>query len=82
MARSLFGEGEFVEVFVDATLAECERRDPKGLYAKARRGDLKNFTGIDSPYEAPQTPEVHLQTGNLGAQAQVDHLAQWLATRP
>ena len=80
MARSLFGEGEFVEVFVDATLAECERRDPKGLYAKARRGDLKNFTGIDSPYEAPQTPEVHLQTANMGAQAQVDHLAQWLAT--
>ena len=62
MARRLFGEGEFVEVFVDAPLAECERRDPKGLYAKARRGELANFTGIDSPYEAPESPEVRLDT--------------------
>ncbi len=63
LARSLFAPGEFVEVFVDTPLAECERRDPKGLYAKARRGELKNFTGIDSPYEAPLAPEFHLQTG-------------------
>ncbi|MFZ4480174.1 MAG: sulfate adenylyltransferase subunit CysN [Rhodoferax sp.] len=81
MARSLFAPGEFVEVFVDASLAECERRDPKGLYAKARRGELPNFTGIDSPYEPPQTPEVHLQTANSVAQAQADHLAQWLGAR-
>jgi bifunctional enzyme CysN/CysC len=60
MARSLFSEGEFVEVFVDTPIEECERRDVKGLYAKARRGDLKNFTGIDSPYEPPEAPEVHL----------------------
>ena len=60
MARDLFEPGEFVEVFVDTSLQECERRDVKGLYAKARRGELKNFTGIDSPYEAPETPEIHL----------------------
>lgn len=62
MARELFGEGEFVEVFVDTPIEECERRDVKGLYAKARRGDLKNFTGIDSPYEPPESPEVHVRT--------------------
>ena len=62
LARSLFGPGEFIEVFVDTPLEECERRDAKGLYAKARRGELKNFTGIDSDYEPPETPEVHLQT--------------------
>jgi bifunctional enzyme CysN/CysC len=62
MARSLFAEGEFIEVFVDAPIEECERRDVKGLYAKARRGELKNFTGIDSPYEVPEAPEVRIQT--------------------
>ena len=62
MARSLFDAGEFLEVFVDTPLAEAERRDVKGLYAKARRGELRNFTGIDSPYEAPLTPELHLRT--------------------
>src|SRR5207248_1498715 len=62
MARELFAPGEFVEVFVDAPLAVCEERDPKGLYAKARRGELKNFTGIDSPYEPPESPEIHLRT--------------------
>ena len=60
MARALFAEGEFLEVFVDTPLAEAERRDVKGLYAKARRGELRNFTGIDSPYEAPEQPELHL----------------------
>ena len=63
MAREMFAQGEFVEVFVDTPLAVCEQRDVKGLYAKARRGELKNFTGIDSDYEAPQAPEVHLLTG-------------------
>jgi bifunctional enzyme CysN/CysC len=61
-ARGLFDPGEFVEIFVDAPLEECERRDIKGLYAKARRGELKNFTGIDSDYEAPDSPEIHLRT--------------------
>ena len=61
-ARELFAEGEFIEVFVDTPLDECERRDPKGLYGKARRGALPNFTGIDSPYEPPEHPELHVHT--------------------
>jgi bifunctional enzyme CysN/CysC len=62
MARALFAPGEFLEVFVDTPLAEAESRDVKGLYRKARRGELKNFTGIDSPYEAPEDPEIHIDT--------------------
>jgi len=65
MARELLEEGEFVEIFVDVPLSIAEQRDPKGLYRKARRGDLKNFTGIDSPYEAPHTPEIHLDTTSM-----------------
>ena len=61
-ARSLFEINEFVEIFVDAPLAVCEERDTKGLYAQARSGTLKEFTGIDSPYEAPEHPELHLHT--------------------
>lgn len=61
-ARSLFEKEEFFEIFVDAPFEECERRDTKGLYAKARRGELKNFTGIDSPYEPPESPEIRLDT--------------------
>ena len=61
-ARALFPAGAFVEVFVDTPLEECERRDPKGLYAKARSGRLPNFTGIDSPYERPDSPDVHVTT--------------------
>ncbi len=62
LARELMQPGEFLEVFVDTPLAEAEKRDVKGLYRKARRGELKNFTGIDSPYEAPEHPEIHLRT--------------------
>ena len=62
MARELFAAGEFIEVFVDTPLEECERRDVKGLYRKARAGTLPNFTGISAPYEAPQTPELRVQT--------------------
>jgi bifunctional enzyme CysN/CysC len=61
-ARSLFGAEEFSEIFIDTPLAECERRDPKGLYRKARRGELANFTGIDSAYEAPEAPELRIDT--------------------
>ncbi len=68
MARGLFDEGEFVEVHVDAPLAEAERRDLKGLYKKARRGELLHFTGIDSPYEAPEHPEIYLDTTRLSAE--------------
>ena len=62
MARALVGEGEFIEIFIDAPLSIAEQRDPKGLYKKARRGDLKNFTGIDSPYEGPENPELRIDT--------------------
>ena len=78
MARNLFAPGEFVEVFVDASLALCEQRDPKGLYAKARRGELKNFTGIDSPYEVPQAPDVCLQTATTQATILAEQLANWM----
>jgi bifunctional enzyme CysN/CysC len=64
-ARALVDEGEFFEVFVDAPLAVAEARDPKGLYRRARRGELKNFTGIDSPYEAPEHPELRIDTTRL-----------------
>jgi bifunctional enzyme CysN/CysC len=69
MARSLVEAGEFIEVFVDTPLAQAEARDVKGLYKKARRGELKNFTGIDSPYEAPENPELHLDTVRLTPEA-------------
>lgn len=69
MARELFAEGEFMEVFIDTPIEECERRDVKGLYAKARSGNLKNFTGIDSPYEPPESPEVYIQTTKLSPEA-------------
>jgi bifunctional enzyme CysN/CysC len=62
MARDLLEEGEFIEVFVDCPLAVAEARDPKHLYARARRGEIKNFTGIDSPYQAPESPEIHIDT--------------------
>jgi len=62
MARQLFAEGEFIEVFMDTPLEVAEARDPKGLYKKARRGELKNFTGVDAPYEAPQNPELRIDT--------------------
>ncbi|MEX2130794.1 MAG: adenylyl-sulfate kinase, partial [Pseudohongiellaceae bacterium] len=62
MARSLFETDEFIEVFVDTPLAECELRDPKGLYQKARRGEIRNFTGFDSPYEPPLNPELRIDT--------------------
>ena len=62
MVRGMLPEGEFIEVFIDTPLAEAERRDVKGLYKKARAGQLKNFTGIDSPYEAPENPEIRIDT--------------------
>ena len=61
-AREMVGDGRFVEIFVDTPLEVCEERDIKGLYAKARRGEIKGFTGIDDPYEAPQHPEIHVET--------------------
>ena len=85
MARELMEEGEFLEIFVDAPLEVCEARDPKGLYAKARRGDLANFTGIDSPYEPPENPDLRIDTTRLSpdeAAAEVVGLLQASASGP
>jgi bifunctional enzyme CysN/CysC len=78
MAREMFGEGEFLEVFVDTPLAIAEQRDVKGLYAKARAGKIKNFTGIDSPYEKPEAPEIHLQAGSESPDVLADRVAAQL----
>jgi len=78
MARGIFDPGEFIEIFVDAPLQECERRDVKGLYAKARRGELINFTGIDSAYEPPASPEIHLRTMEMSAALCVDRIRDLL----
>jgi bifunctional enzyme CysN/CysC len=78
-ARSLFAPTEFFEVHVDAPLAECERRDPKGLYAKARRGELANFTGIDSVYEPPDKPDVRLETAGRAPEESAEVLLRSLA---
>lgn len=72
LARQLVSQAEFCEVFVDSTLAVAERRDPKGLYRKARLGQLANFTGVDSPYEPPESPEVHVDTSTLSPEEAAD----------
>ncbi|WP_181174933.1 sulfate adenylyltransferase subunit CysN [Mesorhizobium sp. B2-8-9] len=81
MARELMAEGEFVEVFVDTPFEECARRDPKGLYARALSGEIKNFTGVDSPYEAPENPEIHLKTLGRSPQEMAEALERWLTER-
>jgi bifunctional enzyme CysN/CysC len=78
MARELVEQGEFFEVFIDTPLAVAEERDPKGLYRKARRGELTNFTGIDSPYEVPQSPEIHVDTTRVGAEEAAEDIVQQL----
>lgn len=72
MVRQMMKPGEFVEIFIDTKLEEAEKRDVKGLYKKARSGELKNFTGIDSPYEAPEDPEIHIDTANMTAEEAAD----------
>jgi len=81
MARDLLQEGEFMEIFVDTPLRVAEERDPKGLYKKARRGEIKNFTGIDSPYEDPETPEIRLDTTALTPEDAADRLLAELRHR-
>jgi bifunctional enzyme CysN/CysC len=78
MARALVEAGEFIEVFVDTPLRLAEARDAKGLYKKARRGELKNFTGIDSPYEVPEDPEIRLDTTLLAPEAAASHIIAYL----
>lgn len=78
MVRRLFGKGEFIEVYMDAPLSVCEGRDPKGLYSKARSGEIKDFTGIDSPYERPPEPEVRLNTSVHTVDQCVERLLQYM----
>ena len=81
MVRRMIPEGEFFEIFVDTPLAEAEKRDVKGLYAKARAGELKNFTGIDSPYEPPEHAEIHIDTTELSAEQAADLIVEKLLAR-
>ena len=74
LAKTIIGADDFLEVYVNAPLEECERRDVKGLYQKARRGEIKGFTGIDSPYEAPETPFLEIRTDQLALEKSVDVL--------
>lgn len=81
MVRDLLDDDEFIEVFVDASLATCESRDPKGLYARARKGEIQNFTGIDSPYEAPINPELVLDTDALSPDEAADQVIALINAR-
>ena len=78
--RELLGEGEFIEVYVNASLATCEARDPKGLYAKARAGEIKGFTGIDDPYEAPEQAELVLDADSKGISELAAEVVEFLET--
>ncbi len=81
MARALMDDGEFIEIFVDTPLTVCEERDPKGLYKKARAGQIKQFTGIDSAYEPPEAPEVVLKADQLGPDVLADQIIGFLEER-
>jgi bifunctional enzyme CysN/CysC len=81
VARELVAPGEFIEIFVDTPLAACEERDPKGLYKKARRGELRNFTGLDSPYEPPRNPELTLDALNESPGDLADRIIYFMQQR-
>jgi len=81
LARERLEAGEFMEIFVDTPLAECERRDPKGLYRKARNGMLRNFTGIDSAYEPPQAPDIHIRTAEMTIEQEIDFVIDAMRQR-
>jgi len=81
MARELIGDAQFVEIFVSTPLAVAEARDVKGLYKKARAGQIPNFTGIGSPYEAPENPDMTLDTTQKTAEELADTLLRWLEDR-
>jgi bifunctional enzyme CysN/CysC len=78
LVRDMMAAGEFIEVHIDTSLADAEQRDVKGLYKKARSGQLKNFTGIDSPYEAPEQPEIHIDTAKMSADEAAQHIVDIL----
>ncbi len=79
--RSLVEKEEFIEVFIDTPLEVCELRDPKGLYQKARKGEIPNFTGISSPYEAPLNPEIHIINDNVTIEAIVEQIIKYLTVK-
>lgn len=81
LVRKLFEEGDFLEVFIDSSLEVCERRDPKGMYAKARNGEIKNFTGISSPYENPENPEIHVINNNISLDEAADQIINYLVQK-
>ena len=81
MARERVEDDEFVEIFVDTPIEVAEARDAKGLYKKARAGEIKNFTGIDSPYEPPQNPEIHLMMVDQSAEDAASTVIEWLESR-
>ncbi|MEF2074823.1 adenylyl-sulfate kinase, partial [Consotaella aegiceratis] len=81
LARNLLDPGEFIEVFVDTPLHVAERRDPKGLYKRARAGEIKNFTGIDSPYEPPESPELQLAAGMTSPEELAEQVVEYLTAR-
>lgn len=80
-AKDIIGEEDFLEVFIDTPLEICESRDVKGLYAKARKGEIKNFTGIDSPYESPTNPAVHIKTADKSVDECVDDIIKAILKR-
>jgi len=81
MVRSLLSENEFFEVYIDTPIAICEERDPKGIYKKARSGEIRDFTGIDSPYESPKNPDIHIETHKFSPEEAVDIIASYLVKK-
>jgi adenylylsulfate kinase len=79
LARDTVGDENFIEVYLDVPVAVCERRDPKGLYKKARAGEIENFTGISAPYEAPESPKIRVDTDSDSVEACVDTIVRYLA---
>lgn len=78
LVKNLFEEGEFLEIFIDTPLETCEKRDPKGLYKKARDGKIKNFTGIDSPYEPPKNAQIHIKNDNISIDEACQKIVDYL----
>ncbi|WP_200759047.1 adenylyl-sulfate kinase [Effusibacillus dendaii] len=81
LARNLLEEGEFIEIYVKCPIEQCEQRDPKGLYKKARRGEIPDFTGISSPYEEPDSPELVIESNQLTVDECVDQIVDFLKNR-
>ncbi|NQX60260.1 adenylyl-sulfate kinase [Paenibacillus qinlingensis] len=81
IARNMFDTGEFIEIYVNCSLEICEQRDPKGLYKKARNGEIKEFTGISAPYEAPSSPELNIETGEYSLMESAEFIIEYLIQR-